>query len=1175
MLTTHQEKALDFSRHISLTANAGSGKTFVLSKRFVEIALQDNVRLRNIAAITFTERAAGELYKKISVEIEKRLSSEKDEKIISKLTRIRRQLVSANISTIHSFCIDILKEFSPEAGLDANFIPIDKTTADEMTGVIIDEFISKRLRTESGGEEIKYLIRILKSKNNLLRQFQSLIEKRKEIEKIRSTLYEGTEEEVAELFREKFEEEFRKIFFPKLKKLNECISAINEKSLVDKPDNKYALEIEAGLRSLRNEEDIYSAIKMYGEIGKELLASGKTVRKRSFLTNDSCASLSDEINFVEEFFAEFNRIKFDEDYSEAELELARFGKIFIKNILEMTHIYQQKKISKGYLDFEDILIFTQKIIGIPEVREYLGNKFKFIMVDEYQDTNEIQYEIFMPVLDYLKRNNFFVVGDEKQSIYMFRKAELEIFDRTKKDMSSGELAGSILQLPHSFRMSPKIAAFVNFTFKNIFKEADIKFNEVGYSEIICAGKENEKSRVEILLADKEAGIEEADLTAAKIIELLEENPELNFSDAAILCRKRNSFLELESALIKYEIPYLIIGGKGFYQRQIIYDIKNYLSFLINKNDDASLVGILRSPFFHLTDTKIYEISLENGISFYQKLNKYSEKDDGIKDIIDLINENSTLASKGDITFLIRKILNETGYWSVIASKINSNQELANLNKALNLANRFSQESFKTLYDYVEFLSESIGTADDESQAQVSSDENAVRIMTIHQSKGLEFKAVFLFNAGATGQSGAVKTLDVEVDKNFGILTKVPVNENYFDKYPDTPIVSIYNYIKNKKSVAELKRLFYVGATRAEEFLFISANPKVNHKDSFLGLLKDGLKITGDEEKINLESELNRLDTETMETSVVKMNYSIPVVRKHEKIKNTFHKKREVSHPEKIAVEKIEDYPEREIISATKIAVFNQCPVKYELTYELGYSKLLGLLKKKEPEADFNAREDKEVIEAPDLKGSVIHSILQEETGEENLDKALDGLLKNQYFDKSEKLSDPEKFSTDIKNDLQNLYSSSFFKRIKECKNYKNEFELYTLEGEYFLYGIVDKLIIEDEKVLILDYKTDNIRETEIDEESKKYADQLHFYSFIVKKLFPAKKVETILLFVKHPEKPVIKGVSEIELNIFGGKLKNDIEKIHLKKFEVNLNHCKHCQFFERGKCLKSVNSSKN
>ena len=126
-LTQHQRAALNYKEHISLTANAGSGKTFVLSKRFVEIAINEDVPLRNLVAITFTEKAASELYKKISEEIESGINSTNDLDSRKKLNRLRRQLVSANISTIHSFCIDILKEFPAEAQIDANFTPIDKT----------------------------------------------------------------------------------------------------------------------------------------------------------------------------------------------------------------------------------------------------------------------------------------------------------------------------------------------------------------------------------------------------------------------------------------------------------------------------------------------------------------------------------------------------------------------------------------------------------------------------------------------------------------------------------------------------------------------------------------------------------------------------------------------------------------------------------------------------------------------------------------------------------------------------------------------------------------------------------------------------------------------------------------------------------------------------------------
>ena len=139
ILTRHQAAALNYKNHISLTANAGSGKTFVLSRRYLEIALNENISLRNIAAITFTDKAAGELYRKITSEVEKRLSFNPDETLRKKLESIRRQLVSANISTIHSFCIDILREYPVEASIDANFRSIDESLSNELVELSVEE----------------------------------------------------------------------------------------------------------------------------------------------------------------------------------------------------------------------------------------------------------------------------------------------------------------------------------------------------------------------------------------------------------------------------------------------------------------------------------------------------------------------------------------------------------------------------------------------------------------------------------------------------------------------------------------------------------------------------------------------------------------------------------------------------------------------------------------------------------------------------------------------------------------------------------------------------------------------------------------------------------------------------------------------------------------------------
>ncbi|KAB2841638.1 MAG: AAA family ATPase [Melioribacteraceae bacterium] len=160
-LTPYQKEALNYKKHIALTANAGSGKTFVLSKRYVEIALNEDVPINKIVAITFTDKAAGELYKKIANEIEERLLSETNQNYKKKLERIRKQLISANISTIHSFCIDILREYSPDAGIDANFSPMDSETSEELIELSIEEVIVNKIKDENDSEKIKYLIRIL------------------------------------------------------------------------------------------------------------------------------------------------------------------------------------------------------------------------------------------------------------------------------------------------------------------------------------------------------------------------------------------------------------------------------------------------------------------------------------------------------------------------------------------------------------------------------------------------------------------------------------------------------------------------------------------------------------------------------------------------------------------------------------------------------------------------------------------------------------------------------------------------------------------------------------------------------------------------------------------------------------------------------------------------------
>ncbi|NWF91257.1 MAG: UvrD-helicase domain-containing protein, partial [Ignavibacteriaceae bacterium] len=400
----------------------------------------------------------------------------------------------------------------------------------------------------------------------------------------------------------------------------------------------------------------------------------------------------EEFEFIETAFNELKSIINVGINIDANKELAIFSKKFISLFEAANELYTEKKKQKSYLDFEDLLLFARKILQKENVQQSLSEKLKYIMIDEYQDTNEIQYEIVMPLLDDLRKGNLFVVGDEKQSIYSFREAELELFERTRDKIKENGTNGLILSLPHSFRMYPGLVLFVNKLFQRLFQNANKDFNEVDYSNLVCTKNDSELGKVGLLISEKENQISEATLVVKKIIELnqLEKH---KFNDFAILCRKRNAFVDLENELVKNKIPYTIVGGKGFYQQQIIYDIYNYLSFITNQKDDAALLGILRAPFFNLSDLELYEISKEDCETFFEKLVNLSNKKNKLESIVEALQKNISIAKSSSLPNLIRKILVESGYWALIAHKNNSEQELANIEKLLGIAREFSSKPF--------------------------------------------------------------------------------------------------------------------------------------------------------------------------------------------------------------------------------------------------------------------------------------------------------------------------------------------------------------------------------------------------------------------------------------------------------------------------------------------------
>ncbi|RJP70667.1 MAG: hypothetical protein C4539_05990 [Ignavibacteriales bacterium] len=1175
-ITPYQSAALKYNEHISLTANAGSGKTFVLSRRFVEIAVNENLSLRNLVAITFTEKAASELFKKISDEVERRLdiSSNADEK--EKLERIRRQLVSANISTIHAFCINILKEFPSEAKIDANFVPIDKAYSDELIQLSVEEIISASLKQPGFESEIKYLIRLFGSKNLLAAELINLVDKRKNILALADKLYSKNEEEIAGYFRTIYIETSKALFDEKIKQLILFTEEINIAVLSKDAGNKIALEINSIILKLKQQNDFNASLALIHTLVGLLLTKSGTVLQKGYLGKNK-DTFTSQISFIEETMNDLADFSVMQDDNKLELDLARFGKVLISVFKRILERYEDKKHLNGYLDFEDILIKTKMLLSSSEIGDKLFENYKYIMVDEYQDTNEIQFDIIMPILDYLSRGNLFIVGDEKQSIYMFRDAELEVFNRTKELISEDASPEKLLMLPHSFRMSPDICLFTNIVFSKLFENPNRYFNDVEYNELVCSRDDNVEGNIEFIISDADSSEDsEAVLVAKRIKQLVTgvDPTKYKYDDFTILCRKRKSFDEIEDAFTLLNIPYTIVGGKGFYQQQVIYDIYNYLNFLINVKNDAALVGVLRSPFFTISDAEIFEISLEEGENYWDKFINYSKSKNRLTQVLKILNENIELAWNIDIPILVKKIIEDTGYLAVIAAGPRGKHEIASIEKLVRISNSFFNQGLKSLYDFVKFLEDATSNRVDEGEPGISLLDDSVKLMTLHQSKGLEFKAVVLYNSQEHSAVSTVKAKTIQADKDYGLLTSLPA-DSYFSRYQNAPVVSLYNYITRKKNNAETKRQLYVGITRAKDLLIVSGSKKNSdfHKDSYLGLLAAGLENELDQE-INLAGELQFLkyEKDQFQSTRKSIRLTIPVINQIEFSDNPELKENEkeiVQLKDKTAG--ISDVQEEEIISATKVAVYNQCPVKYYLTYELGYLDIYVNYKRSLKDFDFYNSEEKEHRIMADIKGKIVHTVLEKESNSEDQGILVDSLLSNEKELQFQSAEAVEKLKQNILETAGTYYSSVNYKTLKRFTNYFNEYKIYAKEKDYFLYGIIDKLVIENDSALIVDYKTDNIAKDEIPERFEQYKTQLLFYAYLVGRSIPKiNKFILQIIFLSYPDDVFKIELKREELIQIKNLIKEFVSKTRNVEYVKNLSHCSKCVYSKNdGTCVKT------
>ena len=444
-----------------------------------------------------------------------------------------------------------------------------------------------------------------------------------------------------------------------------------------------------------------------------------------------------------------------------------------EKISTIYNLYQQRLKENNAIDFDEIINFTLKILmENPDVLDYYSDKFKYILVDEYQDTNKAQFTLVSMLA--AKYGNITVVGDNDQGIYSFRGADISNILNFEKDFPGTE----IIKLEQNYRCTGNVLKVANAVIKN---------NAVKYEKKLWT--ENDAGELpEVYLSDNE--YDEASFIVEKINHL-RTNEYFKYSDFAVLYRMNTQSRCIEDIFRRENIPYKIVGGLKFYERKEIKDVIGYLRLINNPKDSLSLKRVINEPKRGIGKTSldsIQRIAEEKGISMYEVIKNAQDYElmriySNSREFINVIEDLSARKNELSVSDLVKEVLNKTGYVKALENEntIEAENRIANLDEFLTVTMEFEEEFAENTLD--EFLA---GITLSSDLDNVEDTDDSVTLMTLHSAKGLEFPAVFL----------------------------VGMEEGIFPGYKS---------IGEEKELEEERRLCYVGITRAKQFLYMSCS----------------------------------------------------------------------------------------------------------------------------------------------------------------------------------------------------------------------------------------------------------------------------------------------------------------------------------------------------------------
>ncbi len=1100
-----QRAATTFDQNIVVTAGAGTGKTTLLVNRLVHLLMRepDPVKVTELVALTFTNKAADEMkirlrqrlqdYGTITLDHEPLNTNQAEihrevqgfieryhlgkKEVDHRAKEALRHLERSQIGTIHSFAANLLRLYPMEAGLDPQFSEDDGSNFERHFGESWNLWLDRELASRGPHRE---------SWKEILRRLP--------LDRIRELAYGLSPETVdlPRLVRLVQGQEELQLHGNWLRDLEQKASHL----IKQHPENR---SIEQHVRASRQMIREFCARGAVGsgvlEEERELLAAGKPITGPKGWSGDEVEEARGLIRVARCLMS---------------IDQQLLG-LLCDLVIPFVESCRETFVGAGFISFDGLLVRARQLMRQhPEIREELKGRFKAILVDEFQDTDPIQYEVLLYLAEKrgqqaqdwrkirLEPGKLFVVGDPKQSIYAFRRADIEAHLRVVRDVIQKQ-NGIECTLKTSFRSHEVILDVVNGVFSRLIQAREalqppytsIQPLEDSVSET-ADHSPTPLRQVEIRRVEGDEDLNAADarrlegeslarwlaeevLGKAVILDKNRMPMSVKAGDVALLMRSLVNVDQYLEPLRRRGIPFVVEGEKHFYATQEVIDLVNLLRAIENPYDRLALVGVLRSPLGGLNDRELYELH-QQGLLDYRavawpkglpKKGVAFQVRDLFSILLRLHGETRRL-SVGDT---LKAIFGSLPVMVLAASSYHGEQRVANLEKARLLTEEMGREGSATLKEVIATLEERVSEMQEEGESSLAEEGvNAVKILSVHKAKGLEFPLVILAGCQAGVNRQASDPVEVYHDWSAD-LVGLHVDELW-------SLSGIFLDKKKKlREGEEQKRVFYVAATRAREHLTIScAATKRRTPGSFLSLLEE---VTGEIQPAD--------QSRTVSAGAGKIQFRSP---------------RESLEPPGTVDNQSEKKP-MEFDSGSYEKSVQQRQKRYQETIETPLIVNPTLLKRMEEETrdqDPHGGNKSGLNQEALLIGKLAHGFLQcWDFSQDHLSfrDHLSSFLDQNLHQRGD--YDHVSVQRELEEIFQVFFNSNAYQELKSSHILGREIPLLIPWGNQIMEGVMDVLYEKDGELYVADYKTDRVQGRNLSQVVRPYSHQDRVYTEAVQR----------------------------------------------------------------------------